>query len=518
MYMCTDSRSLIRRTCGTCEAVFGGKAGMLAHCRAKKHEPLSDLILAAGTGCVASTPAKQIRAIYTYAQKSRAIERYQDLEQDPGCLCPHKTVCAEIKLPHNKRNYLTRWLKATDRVRAQVAAGNGRWSKGHVVLAQFPGEEDELYIRFLGRRIVKGYPCNQFWLKLEFGRVLRESKPDGWDFFKFSNTWASNFCRRYNISNQCAYNSKAKDVVEREELIKQFHVLLQHWQASGPRRCPKYGRFTPRLMFHVDQIPLPFASGCRRTLNPVNSGSCRICAPSTSGLEKRQATLQLWICADITNPQPIRPAIIFRGSRGGRLPKARESALYDSLVNICVHFQKCAWADGDFCMENLLNVNSDLAAAGYMPNEEILAGMDNHAAQRTPAMMQAYADLGMHPLFTPAGCTDCVSPIDHHVGRFIQNFMSRRYDDEIQRNPDAWMAVDESEELEDPHCRSAETRRMLLAQWLSDAWTDLQLNHGHLLRSAFVQTGFLVAMDGSEDRLIKLQGWVKAEPYKFRSI
>jgi hypothetical protein len=38
----------------------------------------------------------------------------------------------------------------------------------------------------------------------------------------------------------------------------------------------------------------------------------------------------------------------------------------------------------------------------------------------------------------------------------------------------------------------------------SEAWTELTETEHHLLRSAFVQTGFLVAKDGSENHLIEL--------------
>ena len=51
---------------------------------------------------------------------------------------------------------------------------------------------------------------------------------------------------------------------------------------------------------------------------------------------------------------------------------------------------------------------------------------------------------------------------------------------------------------------------------MQEAWEDLTTNHSRLLEAAFVQTGFLLALDGSEDKLIKLQGWMGQEEYKFR--
>ena len=117
---------------------------------------------------------------------------------------------------------------------------------------------------------------------------------------------------------------------------------------------PKYGRFGPSRMFHVDQVPLPFASEIRNTLNPRGAVSCRIAGTNTSGLEKRQATLQHWICAD-PDKQSIKPTIIFRGSSGpgALLPKPAEKALFDTLTNIRVTFQASAWADAKFCRDDL---------------------------------------------------------------------------------------------------------------------------------------------------------------------
>jgi hypothetical protein len=288
---------------------------------------------------------------------------------------------------------------------------------------------------------------------------------------------------------------------------------------NNTQRCPKYGRFGKRHVFHVDQVPLPFAYNSKRTLNPKCAKSCRIAAPNTSGLEKRQATLQLWICADTATGQPIRPAIIFRGTRGGRLPNAAERAAYAHLKNIRVYYQRNAWADEQFCEEDLLEVAQDLVAAGYTSDEELLFGMDRHKAQKTQRMMQMYTELGMVPVFTPPGCTDCVSPIDHHVGRQIQNYMAKCYQAEVEQNPHIWLASDDDDhamDMDDPNCASAAARRILMAQWLSAAWTDLELNHKHLLDSAFLQTGFLLAKDGSEDGLVSLQGWEGTHNYKFR--
>ena len=64
----------------------------------------------------------------------------------------------------------------------------------------------------------------------------------------------------------------------------------------------------------------------------------------------------------------------------------------------------------------------------------------------------------MVPIFTAANCTDCISPGDHHVGRYIQTHMGRSYRQAVENNPDIWIASSAAEELEDPSCRCAKAR------------------------------------------------------------
>lgn len=63
----------------------------------------------------------------------------------------------------------------------------------------------------------------------------------------------------------------------------------------------------------------------------------------SSGLDKRQATLQLCIRAEEQN---VKPAIVFRGKGNVR---ADEKAEYDEGVD--VYFQSCAWMDSEVNMQ-----------------------------------------------------------------------------------------------------------------------------------------------------------------------
>jgi hypothetical protein len=505
-----------RLVCPCCFKVFAYTNGLALHIKAKHpitHADLYDDV----------TPIKaNQRTSYTNYQKSRAIDKYYTLALDPKCLTPYT---ATVKWAfgacwRKKKGYLRRWLDACGRIRTTVKNGKGGKSarrNGVTRKPDYPDCEDELYIRFLFRRTALGYPCNHYWLQSEFKKILDEVKPPGWNITKkYSYGWAVRFCIRYSITTQAKNNIKAHDQVDRLDAIRDFHrFLIMSLQHSAPQCDPKYGRFSPDRMLHVDQVPLPFASDRGKTLNPRGAKSCRIAGVNTSGLEKRQATLQLWICA-MAGHQYVKPTIIFRGGRGPRskLPWRDEQDLYDTLTNIRVAFQDCAWADAIFCEQEIIQVARDIHAAGI--TGEVMIGMDNHSAQRTPAMLALYASLGLVPVFTAANCTDCISPVDHHIGRYIQTHMGRSYRKAVEDNPDIWIASTEEQEIADPACRGAKARRMLMAQWLSAAWTELTTDHAHMIDAAFVKTGFKVAKDGSEDHLIDIQGWSDPTPYTYR--
>jgi hypothetical protein len=449
------------------------------------------------------------------------MHRYKELEVS-GHPYPAKQASIEFFGEANyrkRKSYLSSWLSDVDKFYRAVKVGKRRRRlPGGGRKVQFPAEENELYVRLLVRRQAHGFPCDHFWLQSEFKRILEESKPRGWRRCKYSWGWAIGFCVRYRLSVQAKNNIKAKDQVDREEEIRKFHKYwLEVVQKSEPRTDGKYGRFKASRIFHVDQVPLTFASPHTRTLNPIGAPSCRVAGPNTAGLEKRQGTLQMYICAD-KDKQVVRCAIIFRGTSGVRskLPWPEERAAYAKLKHLTVYFQEKAWANEKFCEEDILRVAADLGKAGV--HDQVVLGMDNHASQRTPAMLELYSDLGIFPLFTPSDCTDCVSPVDHHCGRFVQAHMAACYKKDLEARREIWMAMagDNENDVADPNGSSAMMRRICMAQWADEALEKLLTQNKHTIHQAFFNTGFLLALDGSEDALMRLQGWDSSKPYVFR--
>ena len=205
---------------------------------------------------------------------------------------------------------------------------------------------------------------------------------------------------------------------------------------------------------------------------------------------KRFCTLQVTICAQ-PDANPCKLEIIFKG-KGKRLSE-REKAAYAALPNITVRWQEKAWADEGIMLDYLADFREATMHLG-----EVLLGMDNHGSQRTPnceIFMELYH---IHAAYTPANCTDCCSPVDHHVGKTLKELINNMYSDCYDNNWKQWNEAPANGGL------SKEDKRILLAQWASASWTKLTKEYDHLLRMAFVETGFLVAMDGSEDKLIEL--------------
>ena len=90
-------------------------------------------------------------------------------------------------------------------------------------------------------------------------------------------------------------------------------------------------------------MPLPFVVDQGTTYDTVGNKQVWGFTPS-SGLDKRQATLQLCIRAE--GDQNVKPALVFRGK--GNISSAEKDS-YDERVD--VYFQQNAWIDAEVNMQ-----------------------------------------------------------------------------------------------------------------------------------------------------------------------
>ena len=89
----------------------------------------------------------------------------------------------------------------------------------------------------------------------------------------------------------------------------------------------------PKQRFNVDQVPLPFVVKQDRTYELSGSKQVWVSQPG-SGLDKRQATLQLCIRAE--GRQTVKPAIVFQG-KGNVSTQERERNMTRTLMSISSH-------------------------------------------------------------------------------------------------------------------------------------------------------------------------------------
>jgi hypothetical protein len=358
----------------------------------------------------------------------------------------------------------------------------------------FPECEKRLYLDFVFRRRHRGLRTTEDWLQTRMLEHLMDAAPADWYKFRASKGWLDGFKKRHHIKLLWRNNKKNTPIAERLEDIRAFHrYLLLDLQMSGPQRCPVYGRFPADHIFHMDQVPLPFCLDVKRSLS-MQGEPVFMLLPGSSGLDKRQATLQLTIRAG--GAQIVRCGLIFRGQ--GKVISDEEKAMYMALSPyVKVYFQPSAWADESVMVAWLADFMEDITSAGI--RHEVLLGMDRHGAQKTERFREMLDGYRVVPVYTPPDCTDVVAPVDHHVGAQFKRIMSRYYHAQVAKNQDSWNLPPKEGGL------SASMRRQYMACWAAAAWLELK-GQTSFLKSAFTSTGWLLPKDRSGDGAIKIPG------------
>jgi len=97
------------------------------------------------------------------------------------------------------------------------------------------------------------------------------------------------------------------------------------------------------------------------------------------------------------------------------------------------------------------------------------------------------------PVMVPAGCTPLVQPLDVCLNKpFKDRIRDQHY-------------VDHISECSTQKC-SASERRILMTQWVGQAWESIHQELRHTIQRSFRKCGITVAIDGSEDQGINIRG------------
>ena len=308
-----------------------------------------------------------------------------------------------------------------------------------------------------------------------------------------------NFLKKHNIKMRARQRNR--------KLPKEsFRMDLQKWHVTTRERLvrmggeeadydSKWGYFSPKQRFNVDQSPLPFAVNMSRTYHMFDEGADKhkekvwISQPG-SGLDKRQCTLQ--ICFSPVGPQP-KLGIIFRGK--GRKISEEEKASWHPDVDI--YFQENAWADTKFsvewaertlkpCVENL---------------KRFVLFCDNLTSQTHEDFKTKISSLGGVVWYGLPNATDLWQPVDAGFGELLKTLINHKLTSwlEGEENADRWYGNSTG--------FTAKERRILISNWAGEAYNVLVgQKYEKFCYHQFEKTGCLITADGSEDTKITPEG------------
>ena len=122
--------------------------------------------------------------------------------------------------------------------------------------------------------------------------------------------------------------------------------------------------------------------------------------------------------------------------------------------------------------------------------------LDVHRAQTTEDI-QSILETDCHTTYTyvPGGCASLVQPVDVSFNKPFKSAVERLANQHMQENLDANVKVD----------INASARRVLFTKWVGQAWEEVSADKEMIVRS-FKKCGIALAIDGSEDEDINIQG------------
>ena len=342
---------------------------------------------------------------------------------------------------------------------------------------------------------------------LEIIGQLKLKKP-----FTASNGWLWRFQRRWRISSSCRTDKVRQSDAVRAVLMDRFldcYLDVQNHLFDASVDDTAYGHFRPNQHWNTDQIPVPFAMPCKRTLNSIGDRApTRQDVPS--GLSKRQATIHLTLRAD--GEQIVPPVLIVRGT-GIRITE-EEKNHYRSLKHVVVYFQKKAWADGDFILWYFEEVFVPALKKHGLMDDQIVF-LDNLGSHKVDYVKEYMMSNGLYPMYLPPNMTDVCQPVDRHIGGNLKTKMKRLYTEHKKTHSALWSAYSGRNSCNDS--LDANKRRMLIATWLDDSWIEMRETTN--FRNAFESTGCLMERNGTNKiNLVGFQAYSYVRDERLRAL
>ena len=488
------AESTVAKTFATLDEIYASNDGFrCSHCgfKAKKKAALSNHVKKHGIVVLKRVKLRPRRRRLrpTMATKLAVLNQLAAYHANHGADYPRKQfdlasgydascISRWLKYPRLRQVAALPWLACFKRLRTVVITGRSKFSN----------EANILYQRFLYRRRAMGQEVSGDWLKTEMLSIVAESHVSGWKNFRASNGWLQTFIRNYNISHQVQTEKKSMANNLRVPLLQIFHQNLCRIQQSRGfnKRDPIFGRFSPRAIWNLDQIPISFTKVRRTSYNSKNK-PCWIVNHGPSGLEKRMATLVLTLRAG--GSQIVGPYVLFKGK--GHIDAELLAELDASGIRY--GFNEKAWTNEAAAIDHLLYFNEIVKKECPEIKEHMLL-LDGLSAQSTNRFVELALDLNILPVYFPPNCTHLVQPVDHRVAAYIKKCFHALYIvEEEMRYPD-WQTYRENGSMCPQQLRST------VLQWTRSAWQQL-LTEQTILQQAFLSTGCLITLTG--------QHWIK---------
>ena len=250
----------------------------------------------------------------------------------------------------------------------------------------------------------------------------------------------------------------------------------------------------------MDQTPLPFEFNEGRTYASRGSRTVWI-KEQRSGWNKRQATLQLCLHAD--GKPYTKPLLMFRGKEHSNT-KARREELSKYPKGLHVIFNEKAYANG----ENLKQWARQQYKWGspFSPSDQEprLLAIDAFAAHKKKTAQEKKDEddfvtelksLNTTISMIPAGGTGYI--------QVCNGFANKKIKELISEMEEAYYDLHEAEFKAGKV--TVQQRRLLLGEWVLEAYNILHEKYSDKIIKAFEQVGLSLNPDGSEDWKLKIR-------------
>lgn len=354
--------------------------------------------------------------------------------------------------------------------------------------------------------------------------VIHESGKKIYLNFRFLAGWYNGFCRRYSISLRCSTKRAQKSPEQLEPVLQnqiQYNqrilTIIEGKSTVGILRgpdIPVVGRIKLSEICNIDHSPLPFEYLKGRTYAKKGDRTVRI-KEGKSGHNKRQCTLQIAVFAD--SVLRCKPLLMFKGKpKGDNRRKAEQKKYHPSVVVI---FNEKAQANTSNLLDQVKHQYSTASVYPLRDNEPRFLALDLFAPHLNKGKKQkdkesqkqkerrlleeklqqqlrdVFAKLHITLSLIPGGYTGYVQVLDVLINKLIKQY--------IEEYKDLWM--EQNFELQQSGKWSVRDRRVLITHWVTQAFKRVYIEHKDAIIASFKNVGLSLAIDGSEDHLLKVR-------------